>query len=175
LEKAIELLKERGIETLGTTLKYELDDPDAALELLNLLESFGFDNRIPPAIQLYQDLSKVQYSPKPPTHIVIKTRSTYSISDFCTFAKQSFAALKEDKKMHGWDAIVSDYDTCMKFKKFMINGDMGYSPEDFWLVATIENSPAGYLLAYAPNRRDGLKLGMIGELGVLPDCWYSRY
>ncbi|MHA1442737.1 MAG: hypothetical protein ACTSPK_12890, partial [Candidatus Heimdallarchaeota archaeon] len=54
LEKAIELLKERGIETLGTTLKYEIDDPDAALELLNLLESFGFDNRIPPAIQLYQ-------------------------------------------------------------------------------------------------------------------------
>ncbi|MHA1739330.1 MAG: GNAT family N-acetyltransferase [Candidatus Heimdallarchaeota archaeon] len=169
LEKAIELLKERGIETLGTTLKYEIDDPDVALELLNLLESFGFDNRIPPAIQLFQDLTKYEDSTKVNDTIKIKTRDTFTISDFCKFAQLAFATLKEDKKMHGWDAIVSDYDTCMKFNKFIIDGNMGFSPEDFWLVATIENSPAGYLLAYAPNRKDGLKLGMIGELGVLPD------
>lgn len=169
LKKGIERLREQNIETLGTTLKYEVNDPDAAIDLLKLLESFGFKNRIPPALQLYQDLSKYQGSTKPTTPIEIKTRSSYDISDFCKFAQLSFATLEEDIAMHSWDAITSDYDTCMKFSKFMLDGNMGYSPEDFWLVAIIENEPAGYLLAYAPNRPDKLQLGMIGELGVLPD------
>jgi len=169
LENAIELLKERNIETLGTTLKYEVNDPNETLELLKLLESFGFKDRIPPAIQLYQDVAKYKGSTRPIDPIKIKTRSTYTISDFCKFAQLSFATLKDDIEMHGWDAITSDYDTCMKFNKFLIDGNMGYSPEDFWLVATIDNTPAGYLMAYAPNRKDNLKLGMIGELGVLPE------
>jgi len=169
LEKAIELLKEETIHTIETTLKYEVNCPESAQRLLDLFSMFGFKNKTPPAIQLYQDLTQFSGKTKFSKNVVIKTRDSYSVSDFCKYTIQAFATTEEDKKIHGWDPIVTNYDTCLRINNLILDGRFGYSPPEFWLVANVNDSPAGLLIAFAPPRTDKLKVGVIGELGVLPN------
>jgi len=172
LEDGIMLLKRRGIKTLGTSFKYELNDPHNVPPLLELFTSTGFKDKIPPAQQFIKKLIRKKtihkdYESK--DYITIKTRADHSLEEFCDLTLQAFTTTDEDQKIHSWDPFVSNFNRCLELNRRIAAEKLGYSPHDFWLVAHIKNQPAGLLVAFAPQRKNHLKVGVIGVLGVLPE------
>ncbi len=50
---------------------------------------------------------------------------------FCDLTVQAFSTLEEDKSIHSWDPIVSNYEHCLELNKCIVAGMFGYSPLEF--------------------------------------------
>jgi ribosomal protein S18 acetylase RimI-like enzyme len=171
LDEGLRILKDMFVQTVHVMLKYEFNETNEVMGLLDLFLISGFVDSRPPAIQFIKDVTtidKVNKVTEKIKDIVIKTRESFEIADFCNLSMKAFASTEEDKEIHGWDKITTDYETCMRFNQRIFDGKQGYSPAEFWLVATINDQPAGFIIGTGPKRADDQQIGVIGILGILP-------
>ncbi|MHA1743479.1 MAG: hypothetical protein ACTSV6_04430 [Candidatus Heimdallarchaeota archaeon] len=111
LEEGLTLLKRRGVKRLETSFKYMLDELSSMAPLLELFNSVGFKEKVPPTKQFYKQLteqSSEEIDSIEGNVITFKTRSHYSLETFCDLTVQAFSTLEEDKRIHSWDPIVSN-------------------------------------------------------------------
>ena len=61
LDEGIRILRDKFVQTIQLSLKYELNDPVGVQNLLDLYLIFGFIDYNPPAIQFVKNLTKKRY------------------------------------------------------------------------------------------------------------------
>jgi ribosomal protein S18 acetylase RimI-like enzyme len=161
-----EILRERKISHLVATLKFRT--LESVQWHIDLLRQHGFKEHRPEGIQMIATLDAVENS-SDDTEIQFRNRDNYTLEDFTQFAIRAYASTPEDLAIHGWDRSVTDPEVIRQVHTRTFEGGHGYSPSQWWKVATLEGVPAGYIIGFDFDPTSNRKRGVIGNMGVFPE------
>jgi len=170
LEEAFSRLRQRDVSQIKCMLKFPINQSQTARWHTGLYKMCGFAERIPSSIMLLADLSNTARKPSLTANLQIISRHGFSSKDFMDFTQRAYMATREDRMVHINDPFISDPETCLNTLQAIRDGKMGFSPQEFWLIAKLNNNVAGFIIGFMPKRsKSRPPHGVIGELGVFPE------
>jgi len=169
LEEAFSRLRQRDVSKIKCMLKFPINQPQTTRWHAELYRTCGFAEKTPSSIMLLADLSNIERKPPKTAGFQITHDHGFSPKGLVDFTQRAYMATPEDRRVHINDPFISDPKTCLNTLQAIRDGKMGFSPQEFWLVAKLNNNIAGFIIGFMPkSSKNRPPHGVIGELGVFP-------
>ncbi len=170
LKEAFRKLREQQVSRIRCILKFPYSKPQRARWHKELYRKCGFVLERPSGVLLLADLSK--YSKKPPDvpGLCISDGSKFSLENYADFTKKAFLSTPSDKLIHQSDPYISNRPSLLRSLAALKAGRFGFSPQECWKVAELNDSPAGFIIGFIREEsKYSPAHGIIGQLGVFPE------
>ncbi|TXT55261.1 MAG: hypothetical protein BAJATHORv1_40172 [Candidatus Thorarchaeota archaeon] len=165
LKESISILKSKSIPVLHCTFKYRTKE-----EIqwhLDLVKSLGFVPQ-PEGTQLIRPIDEsTTITNDSIAQFEILHREDVSPQSLAELTYHSFLGTPEDRSIHK-DTVPMTLDGTLELHKRIASNSMFFSPANYWYIAKIGDELVGVLIGGDLGKRNGYRIGIIGELCVSP-------